>query len=151
SHLHDTPADTATASVNRELNDNDNVLKLEKLKEIIRIRETLLRRQQRALRRRRAAAATQCLPDHAMVDNVRRLRKLKELLQLRQLPLHLHHRASGLQDKPGIDACRPGTDHRPASSAAVNFVHDTQLPASPLSEENINEETRGPPGLRHGM
>src|SRR5262249_51708961 len=44
----------------------DNVLRLQKLQELIRLRELLLRRQQRALRLRRQAAAAQVLPDQAM-------------------------------------------------------------------------------------
>jgi hypothetical protein len=126
----------------------DQLIRLQKLKELIQVREELLRRQRRALHRRRQAAAAQCQPDQAMRDNIRRLQKLKELFQLYQARLYRQHRAAGLQDQPGMDACRPVTHDRPASAAAVNCVQDTQIPASPHSEENIDDATRGPPDLK---
>src|SRR5215831_786259 len=62
----------------------ENVLQLEKIRELIRHGENLLYRQQRALKRRRQAAAAQVLPNPEMRDNALRLQKLKELYQLQQ-------------------------------------------------------------------
>jgi hypothetical protein len=52
----------------------ENFLKLQKLRELIRLRENLLYRQQRALNQRRQAAAAQIVPGPEMRDNALRLK-----------------------------------------------------------------------------
>ena len=71
----------------------ESFLKLEKIRELIRLGESLFYRQRRALKSRRQAAAAQVLPDPEMRDNALRLQKLKELFRLQRELIRRQERA----------------------------------------------------------
>jgi hypothetical protein len=87
--------DAARSSLNPE--PDKNILRLQKLKQLIRIREIRLRRQEHTHRLRdKAEGAQRRRQDPELQDNLRKLRKLKNLVQLHQVRLR--------QQKPGFSA-----------------------------------------------
>ena len=137
---HSSPCGDSTLSLrSQEL--NDSALRLQKLKDLIHLREICLRRQQRAHRLRdKAEAAQRRRQDPELMENLRMLRKLKELVRHQERILHRQNRALAQRDYAVTAQCSAAHDQA-GNSLQKQPAGPQPKPAS--IEKPIESQERG--------